>query len=195
MFVDPALLRQQIADSAPTLWAEISAIAKVWASPIGDNLKRMGLSRGFPKTINDPVWGTVDVLPAEIAVLDSPMLQRLRGVKQLGMAYLVYPGAVHDRLEHTLGVLEASQRMIDALARNGEHRRRFGIPEDDSIPQPSRMDITSTRLGALFHDVGHGPCSHVLESALRNRLPQEFETAEQVLRSALAGVGRIDLKS
>ena len=191
MFVDPALLRQQIADSAPTLWAEISAIAKVWASPIGDNLKRMGLSRGFPKTINDPVWGTVDVLPAEIAVLDSPMLQRLRGVKQLGMAYLVYPGAVHDRLEHTLGVLEASQRMMDALARNAERRRKFGIPEDGSIPEPSGMDTTSTRLGALFHDVGHGSCSHVLETALRGRLSQEFDNVEVVLQNAFAGVAGI----
>lgn len=191
MFVDPAPLRQTLAKEAPALWLEISAIASVWASPIADNLRQLALSRGFPKTVNDPVWGTVDVFPAEIAILDSPMLQRLRGVRQLGMAYLVYPGAVHDRLEHTLGVLEASQRMIDALARNGEHRRLFGIPEDDLIPPPSKLDTTSTRLGALFHDVGHGPCSHVLESALRNRLPQEFENAEQVLRSTFAGVAGI----
>jgi HD superfamily phosphohydrolase len=151
----------------------------------------MGLSRGFPKTINDAVWGTIDVLPPEIAILDSPMLQRLRGVKQLGMAYLVYPGAVHDRLEHTLGVLEAAQRMMDALARNGDRRQRFGIPEDDSIPPPSKLDIMSTRIGALFHDVGHGPCSHVLESALRGRLSQEFDNVEDVLRNSFAGVARI----
>jgi hypothetical protein len=188
MFVDPAPLRQKLAEVAPALWAEISAIAGVWAPPITENLRRMGLRRGFPKTINDPVWGTVDLLPSEIAILDSPMLQRLRGVRQLGMGYLVYPGAVHDRLEHTLGVLEASQRMMDALVKDRDHRRRFGIPEDESIPEPSKMDTTSTRLGALFHDVGHGPCSHVLESQLRSRLSEEFERAEVVLRDAFAGV-------
>ncbi|HEX9620480.1 MAG TPA: hypothetical protein VF989_10105 [Polyangiaceae bacterium] len=57
----------------------------------------------YPKTLNDAVWGTIQILPCETMLLDTPLLQRLRGIRQLGMAHLVYPGAGYSRLEHSLG--------------------------------------------------------------------------------------------
>src|ERR1039458_4952885 len=57
------------------------------------------------KEINDALWGTISLTPVEVAILDSPLLQRLRSVRQLGVVHWVYPGAVHTRFEHTLGVL------------------------------------------------------------------------------------------
>ena len=56
------------------------------------------------KVIHDPVWGTIKFYPWELQILDSPLLQRLRSINQLGLAVLTYPSAHHSRFEHTLGV-------------------------------------------------------------------------------------------
>ncbi|WP_406698381.1 HD domain-containing protein [Singulisphaera sp. Ch08] len=135
----------------------------------------------------------IQLYPWETAILDSPLMQRLRGVRQLGMAYYVYPGAGHDRLEHSLGVVEAADRMIRALVRNAGHRRRFGSDVDEMIPVPDDLDddIVSTRLAALLHDVGHGPFSHATEFLLRDRYSEDFRKIEAVLRQEFEGVSRI----
>lgn len=83
-------------------------------------------------------------MPWETVLLDSFLLQRLRGVRQLGMAHLVYPGAGHDRLEHVKGVVEAAERMIRALERNADHRRRFGDDQDKNVPEVSAEDRYAT---------------------------------------------------
>lgn len=146
------------------------------------------MDAAYPKTFNDPVWGVVELLPWETLLLDSPLLQRLRGVRQLGMAHLVYPGAGHDRLEHSRGVVEAAERMIRALERNAAHRRRFGRDRDENVPAVSDEDRYSTRLAALLHDIGHGPFSHATERLIEEQYEDEFRGAVEVLRNSFEGV-------
>ncbi|MCY4139241.1 MAG: HD domain-containing protein [Rhodobacteraceae bacterium] len=107
------------------------------------------------------------------------------------MAHLVYPGAGHDRLEHTRGVVEAAERMIRALERNAEFRRRFGSDRDEAVPHVSPMDRCATRLAALLHDTGHGPFSHATEQLIRTRYAAEFNAVEHVLRKHFEGVTSI----
>ncbi|NOS68364.1 MAG: HD domain-containing protein [Verrucomicrobia bacterium] len=83
----------------------------------------------------------------EVDLIDAPVLQRLRGIRQLAMASLVYPGALHTRFDHTLGVTHVAGQMADALGLDTEERRLV-------------------RFAALLHDIGHGPFSHVSENAL-----------------------------
>ena len=153
-----------------------------------ERLNSKSLGAAYPKTFNDPVWGVVELLPWETLLLDSPLLQRLRGVRQLGMAHLVYPGAGHDRLEHSRGVVEAAERMIRALERNAAHRRRFGRDRDENVPAVSDEDRYSTRLAALLHDIGHGPFSHATERLIEEQYEDEFRGAVEVLRSSFEGV-------
>ena len=145
----------------------------------------------YPKTFNDPIWGVVEFLPWETLLLDSPLLQRLRGVRQLGMAHLVYPGAGHDRLEHSRGAVEAAERMIRALERNADHRRHFGSDRDALVPSVDSQDRYATRLAALLHDIGHGPFSHATEQLIEARHKNEFRDATDVLRDTFEGVTSI----
>jgi hypothetical protein len=124
--LDPEALRRAIATKAPVLVEMLQGLIQQWISPIRENLSRRRSKDGFPKTFNDPIWGVVELYPWEVAILDSPLLQRLRRVKQLGFAHAVYPGAMHSRLEHTLGVVEAAERMMRALERNADYHRTFG---------------------------------------------------------------------
>src|SRR5450755_4020509 len=68
------------------------------------------------KAIKDAVWGMIDVSAQELVVLDSPPLQRLRHVRQLGLTYLTYPTAGYSRFEHTLGAMHQAERMLRAIA-------------------------------------------------------------------------------
>jgi HD superfamily phosphohydrolase len=184
-------IRKELATQVPGLWAELTELAEEWAAPVLLRLAIDGTDRGFPKTFNDPIWGVIELYPHEVLLLDSPILQPLRGVRQLGMAQLVYPSASHDRLEHTRGVVEAADRMIRALARNAAHRARYGDDRDEHVPPPTELDITSIRLAGLLHDLGHGPFSHATEEVLRGRLSAEFKHAETILRAAFDGTTKI----
>ena len=103
--------------------------------------------------IRDTVHGDIELSRLETAVLDSPAVQRLRGVKQLGTAYLVYPGAVHSRFEHSLGTCAMAHRMIASL-------RRSGTSVDDRAEE-------LVGVAALLHDVTHVPFGHTLEDERR----------------------------
>jgi len=105
------------------------------------------------KSIRDAVWGTARYHPWEIAILDSPLLQRLRDIRQTGLAYLVYPTAVHTRFDHTLGMMSVASRIVSSI--NEKH------PGEEPI---SSVDHMRTRLSALLHDVGHSALSHVSEA-------------------------------
>ena len=86
-------------------------------------------------------------------MLDTPAVQRLRYVRQLGHAFLVYPGATHSRFEHALGAYHLTKSALTALA----EREELGpVPEDERL---------AARLAALLHDIGHYPFSHALEEA------------------------------
>jgi len=95
----------------------------------------------------DPIHNFI-ALPAEFAaVVDSPVLQRLRGIRQLALASLVYPGALHTRFDHTLGVTHVARLMAEQLQVEGD-------------------ELSLVTLAGLLHDVGHGPFSHVSEASL-----------------------------
>jgi uncharacterized protein len=103
------------------------------------------------KVIHDSVWGTNSFYAWEIALIDSPLLQRLRRIHQTGLAYLVYPTATHTRFEHSLGVTILVEKLINNL--NLNHSKRL-------INDKERCHL---RLAALLHDVGHSFLSHVSE--------------------------------
>lgn len=85
------------------------------------------------------------------SLIDTPEFQRLRRIRQLGLAYFAYQGAEHSRFTHSLGALHLATRTLDRL------RAKYEISDDDH---------TAVRVAALLHDVGHGPFSHVIESIL-----------------------------
>ena len=97
--------------------------------------------------VRDPVHGFVRFAPDEVRVLDTCVMQRLRRIRQLAYANLVYPGAVHTRFDHSIGVYHIAGQLADKLIAD-KHERRV------------------VRLAALIHDVGHGPFSHVSETLL-----------------------------
>ncbi len=106
----------------------------------------------MPKHIKDPVHGYIEV-PAELVPLvDTTAVQRLHHIRQLGFAYLVYPGANHSRFEHSLGAMHLASLLCD----------RLGLDESEK-----RAVCTA----ALLHDIGHGPYSHASE-----RLMQEYKS-------------------
>ena len=101
----------------------------------------------------DPVHGLVKLTDLEVKIIDQLPFQRLRGIRQLAMAHLVYPGALHTRFDHSIGTLHAASRILDRVA----------APEHLCYD-----DIVNVRLAALLHDIGHGPFSHVSEYLLES---------------------------
>jgi hypothetical protein len=104
----------------------------------------------------DPVHGDIYLTHEELSVLDTPQMQRLRGVKQLGSAYLVYPGAVHTRFDHSIGTLHLAQKMIDAV------NLSFELSPRDCL-QVSEEEARVIRIAALVHDITHIPFGHNVE--------------------------------
>lgn len=98
--------------------------------------------------IRDPIHGPIHVEDWALPALESPVMQRLRRVAQLGTAHLVYPGAHHKRFEHSLGAHHLAGRFARALALDDADRR-------------------TAQAAALLHDVGHGPFSHAFEEIVR----------------------------
>lgn len=106
------------------------------------------------KVIHDTLWGTHYLHPHEVALLDTPLLQRLRQIRQTAFTYLTFPSAIHSRFEHTLGVLFQTNKLCQVL------RDKQPTLVKDDIP-------TNMRLAALLHDCGHGPFSHTSENCYR----------------------------
>ena len=105
------------------------------------------------EVVRDPLWNNIRLEPEALAVIDTPAFQRLRYVRQLGHAFLVYPGATHTRFEHALGTYHLAGR----------------VTQDRDV-----------RLAALLHDIGHYPFSHALEEA---GLPRHETLAARHLRT------------
>src|SRR6266568_756449 len=74
-----------------------------------------GPSAGRSKFIKDKVWGMMEFGPDELSIIDSPLLQRLRTISQLGLTFLTYPGAEHSRFVHTLGVTHVVKRLLQSI--------------------------------------------------------------------------------
>lgn len=105
------------------------------------------------KIINDPVYGFITIQhPLIFAIIAHPYYQRLRRIQQMAMAQLVYPGAVHTRLHHSLGAYHLMCNAVSELRSKG-----VDITEEEEI---------AVKAGILLHDIGHGPFSHALEHVL-----------------------------
>ncbi len=104
--------------------------------------------------LRDPIHGDIELSSVETAVLDLPVMQRLRGIKQLGTAHLVYPGALHTRFDHSIGVCAVAHRIVTGLRRSGVQ----------NIPAELEEAIG---VAALLHDVTHVPFGHTLEDERR----------------------------
>ena len=103
----------------------------------------------------------------ELRVVDSPPFQRLRHIRQLALSNLVYPGAMHTRFEHSLGVMELAGRVFDVVTRDDnlhdEVRKQFS---DELTPENKAFWRRNLRFAALCHDLGHPPFSHAGEDLL-----------------------------
>ena len=121
------------------------------------------------KRIFDPVHGFIELGSAEARLLDLPVMQRMRRLRQLGLAYLAFPAAEHSRFTHALGALAMGTRVFDTIQ-----------AESSDGPMSGERDYQRrlVRAALLLHDVGHGPFSHACESALGIR--HESRT-EQIL--------------
>lgn len=113
--------------------------------------KSINSDRTEYKIIHDTVHGPIKLEQPFLSLLETPELQRLNSIHQLGLAYLVFPGANHTRLEHSLGTFNVAMRMARALDLN----------------ESERLLVTTA---ALLHDLGHGPYSHTNEYLYNTRL-------------------------
>ncbi|MEO9309186.1 MAG: HD domain-containing protein [Nitrososphaera sp.] len=104
--------------------------------------------------IVDPIHNFIRVYEVERKIIDSPIFQRLRRIRQLSGAHLTYPGAQHSRFEHSLGVMHVAGQAANALKEKG---------------LLSSEQIQDIRLAALLHDIGHGPFSHLFEEVLQTK--------------------------
>jgi HD superfamily phosphohydrolase len=185
-------LRRELHMAAPVLSRAVEMLAADWAAPVLATLDRLrGKAVAFPKTFTDPSVGPIELFEWEIILVDSPLLQRLRGIRHLGMAHTVYPGATHDRLSHSLGVVEVTERMICALRKNAEYHRKFGSDADPNVSLPTEEDRFALRLAALLHDIGHGPFSHATEPLMEAAAETDFDATRATLRTAFPGAAHI----
>ncbi len=114
--------------------------------------------------MRDPVHGHVELDELAVSLMDTPRMQRLRRIRQLGLSNLVYPGANHTRFEHSLG----AHHLATTLA-----------GEIDSVQQ---SEIDELRVAAMLHDIGHGPLSHVTEGIIKKYTRREHEDVKHLLR-------------
>jgi HD superfamily phosphohydrolase/uncharacterized protein YjbK len=118
--------------------------------------------------IKDIVYGDIEIPEKFQAVIDTPEFQRLRRVKQLATANLVFPAANHTRFEHSIGVFHVMRQIVN-------HFIDFFKKLDDKI-KFDEADINAVLMAALLHDIGHGPFSHAFEQALGDNLNHEEMT-------------------
>jgi HD superfamily phosphohydrolase len=114
------------------------------------------------KVIRDPIHGYIEIDELAIEIIDTAEMQRLRRIKQLGFAYLVYPGANHTRFEHSLGTYHLMDVLLDTLGVAKEGEKELLV-------------------ASLIHDVGHGPYSHVTEPLIKKITGKSHEDIEDII--------------
>jgi HD superfamily phosphohydrolase len=117
------------------------------------------------EVIRDPIWQNIWIEPLALRLIDTPAFQRLRRIKQLGLANLVYPGAVHTRFDHALGVYHLTGRALTLLDGSGQ------------LADTDASERRLLRLAGLLHDIGHYPFSHAVEELEVDLLPENHEQA------------------
>lgn len=164
--------------TAETVRAELRSRCPELAAAIFDELARdlIGTprTRASSRDINDPIWKLFTLSPVQASIVDLPLMQRLRRVRQLGLAHLVYPGAQHSRLEHSIGTMRAAAVMFTKLSRG------------TGLDQREKEDIEELiSVAALLHDCGHTAFSHLGERVLGDVYGPEFKAAQEVLQAHL----------
>ncbi|XP_039460261.1 deoxynucleoside triphosphate triphosphohydrolase SAMHD1-like [Oreochromis aureus] len=114
------------------------------------------------KVFNDPIHGHIELHPLLVKIIDTPQFQRLRKIKQLGGGYYVFPGASHNRFEHSVGVGHLAGELVKAL-RAKQLEELEQEPSTDSESLINDRDVLCVQIAGLCHDLGHGPFSHVFD--------------------------------
>ncbi len=125
------------------------------------------------KEFSDPLYGFVRADVRELALIDNLLFQRLRHIKQLGLAYLVFPSAQHTRFEHALGVLHLTDKLYRKVC-GDKDRKTYQI----------------VRLAGLLHDLGHPPFSHTTEVLFPDRKTHEDLTKRMILETEIYDILR-----
>jgi hypothetical protein len=137
------------------------------------------------KIINDPIHGYIPLTKLEYEILQLPVFNRLHDLKQLSMAYLVFPSAVSTRFIHSLGAMFLASKMIYQLVQSMEEKVFLQLFPNAKSEIDKLGIIQTVRLGALLHDIGHGPFSHatedVMSACLKESHSDEFTTASNLL--------------
>ena len=132
------------------------------------------------KILNDPIYGFITIPNALIFdLIEHPYFQRLRRISQMGLSYLVYPGAQHTRFHHALGSMYLMQKAIRIL-------RYKGI-------QISEEEATGLQIAILLHDIGHGPFSHALENSIVRNMTHEDMSLYIMKELNVVFKGQLDL--
>ncbi len=122
--------------------------------------------------VRDPLWNTIRLDPIALRLVDTSAYQRLRYIRQLGFAHLVYPGATHTRFDHALGVYHLAVTALRLLQ------------ESAPLPAEAEADAALIPYAALLHDIGHYAFSHALEELEADQLPGDHEAVSgQFFRS------------
>jgi len=119
--------------------------------------------------VKDPVFGNIALTELEAKIIDTEEMQRLRHIKQTGFAYLVYPGAMHSRFEHSLGTMYISKEVAKGIGLEDEEAELLA-------------------LAGLLHDIGHGPFSHTSDNLLKKYLNTNHEEiGKKIIREGRIG--------
>ncbi|MFZ0773520.1 MAG: HD domain-containing protein [Candidatus Sulfotelmatobacter sp.] len=120
------------------------------------------------KEVRDPVHGFIYLNETEMKIVNTPVFQRLRYIRQLAFTHMVYPGAEHSRFAHSMGVMEFATRMFDTLLMKDMARKKKW---SEAQVKRNRQLL---RLAALLHDTGHAPFSHASEDLLHGVKHEEI---------------------
>jgi len=159
-----------------------------WSSALNDALDHVGFTAGYVanvearkklwanrrKAVKDNIWGMIEFSHDDGEIIDSPLMQRMRSIRQNGLTYLTYPNANHTRFEHSLGVFEVVGRLLDSAILTAEaysKEREGGVTVNEELEPVSYSRVSREyrliRHAALLHDVGHAPFSHVSEKVFK----------------------------
>ena len=122
--------------------------------------------------IVDPIHDFIRVYDHELKIIDNPIFQRLRRIRQLSGAHLTYPAAQHTRFEHSLGVMHIASQAGQALNEKGILKS---------------IDIDALRLAGLLHDIGHGPFSHLFEEVIQQKKFSHEDFGKEIILKSEIG--------
>lgn len=159
------------ADALQKRWSNTGALAKLERAldAIGFTdayvATAINIGENRSKVVKDSTWGMIEIDPSCVRLLNSPLIQRLRGIKQLGFSYLTYPSAEHTRFIHSLGMYCVVSRFLEIVQRRPAEPSNPDAPYSLWVPDKHQANLMCH--AALMHDAGHLPFSHVTEKILQ----------------------------